>query len=51
MNILCETCAYYDTDKDEQPCCCCDGENWEMESEKECLICQKQNAKNVSIAY
>lgn len=27
---LCETCAYYDTDLDDQPCCsCAEGENWE----------------------
>lgn len=26
----CETCVYYDTDKDDQPCCSCFfGENWE----------------------
>jgi hypothetical protein len=26
----CETCAYYDTDKHDQPCCgCVDGENYE----------------------
>lgn len=26
----CETCAYYDTDLNDQPCCsCCDGENYE----------------------
>lgn len=26
----CETCVYYDTDTDDQPCCSCvDGENWE----------------------
>ena len=26
----CETCAYYDTDKNDQPCCSCvDWENWE----------------------
>ena len=28
--MSCETCAYYDTDLDDQPCCSClDGENWE----------------------
>lgn len=26
----CDTCAYYDTDRDDQPCCSCvDGANWE----------------------
>ena len=26
----CGTCAYYDTDRDDQPCCSCvDWENWE----------------------
>ena len=26
----CDTCAYYDTDKSDQPCCSCvDWENWE----------------------
>lgn len=26
----CETCAYYDTNKDDQPCCgCVDGVNYE----------------------
>ena len=26
----CETCAYYDTDRNDQPCCSCfDWENWE----------------------
>ena len=26
----CETCAYYDTDRSDQPCCSCiDWENWE----------------------
>ncbi len=30
MTALCETCLYYDTDKDDQPCCYCfEGENWE----------------------
>ena len=29
-NKCCETCQYYDTDMDDQPCCSCfDGENWE----------------------
>lgn len=28
----CETCAYYDTDRNDQPCCSCVGqENWEAE--------------------
>ena len=28
--ISCETCAYCDTDIDDQPCCSCvEGENWE----------------------
>ena len=27
----CESCVYYGTDIDDQPCCSCsDGENWEM---------------------
>lgn len=26
----CETCVYYNTDRDDQPCCgCIDWENWE----------------------
>lgn len=30
MTVQCETCDYYDTDKDDQPCCgCTDGINWE----------------------
>ena len=29
-NTWCETCTYYDTDRDDQPCCnCLDGTNWE----------------------
>lgn len=29
--ICCETCAYYDTGVDDQPCCSCtEGENWEV---------------------
>ena len=31
----CDTCAYYDTDKSDQPCCgCVDWENWESEVQK-----------------
>lgn len=34
-NICCETCVYYDTDPDDQPCCSCvEGENWESEVQK-----------------
>lgn len=30
----CETCKYYDTDKDDMPCCtCCDGVNYEADEE------------------
>ena len=30
MREECETCAYYNTDRDDMPCCSCeDGENWE----------------------
>lgn len=37
MNIECDTCLYFDTDKDEQPCCSCvEGVNWtERESDDE----------------
>ena len=32
--IWCECCVYYDTEKDEHPCCCCvDGVNYEEENE------------------
>ena len=28
--VDCDTCAYYNTDRDDQPCCSCvDWENWE----------------------
>ena len=31
---LCETCAYYDSDKDDMPCyCCVDGVNYEESDE------------------
>ncbi len=34
--IECETCIYYDTDKDDQPCCSCvEGENYEESGETE----------------
>ena len=30
MDESCETCMYYDTDINDQPCCSCNnGENWE----------------------
>lgn len=30
----CESCVYYDTDRNEQPCCyCIDGENFEESGE------------------
>lgn len=35
MREECETCAYYDTDRDDMPCYSCDGgENWEEADEK-----------------
>lgn len=35
MGKCCENCLYYDTDRNDQPCCNCTGfENWE-ESEDE----------------
>lgn len=31
----CDTCAYYNTDRDDQPCSSCvDWENWESEAQK-----------------
>lgn len=36
MREECETCAYYDTDRDDMPCCYChDGENWEEANEND----------------
>ena len=30
MTLHCDSCIYFDTDKDEQPCCSCfDGVNYE----------------------
>ena len=32
IDECCETCVYYNTDKDDQPCCSCvDGKNWERD--------------------
>lgn len=36
MREECETCAYYDTDRDDMPCCSCNGgENWEEANEND----------------
>lgn len=33
-NKCCENCVYYDTDRTDQPCCCCvDGRNFEESEE------------------
>jgi hypothetical protein len=33
--FICETCAYYDTDRDDQPCCgCVDGVNYERREDE-----------------
>jgi hypothetical protein len=29
MENMCENCVYYDTDRNDQPCCNCNGENYE----------------------
>lgn len=34
----CEKCAYYDEDRNNQPCCSCDGQNFELK--KECTDCK-----------
>lgn len=35
MDKSCKTCIYYDTDRNDQPCCSCvDWENWESEAQK-----------------
>lgn len=36
MREECETCAYYDTDSHDMPCCSCHGgENWEEANEND----------------
>lgn len=29
QEINCENCVYYDTDRKDQPCCNCNGQNYE----------------------